>query len=67
MMLMLMLMLMLMFGFEVDTMEVHLREVAEVVDVIFIVEATVSHHGVRTFNMLQTHLFSLRRDVFVIF
>ena len=38
---------MLMFGFEVDTLEVQLREVADVVDVIFIVEATVTHHGVR--------------------
>jgi len=36
---------MLMFGFEVDTLEVQLREVADVVDVIFIVEATVTHHG----------------------
>merc|ERR1712018_170001 len=39
--------LMLMFGFEVDTLEVQLREVVDVVDVIFIVEATVTHHGVR--------------------
>ena len=38
---------MLMFGFEMDTLEVQLREVADVVDVIFIVEATVTHHGVR--------------------
>jgi len=37
--------LMLMFGFEVDTLEVQLREVADVVDVIFIVEASVTHHG----------------------
>ena len=37
----------LMFGFEVDTLEVQLREVVDVVDVIFIVEATVTHHGVR--------------------
>ena len=40
--------LMLMFGFEVDTLEVQLREVADVVDVVFIVEATVTHHGVRS-------------------
>ena len=39
---------MLMFGFEVDTLEVQLREVADVVDVVFIVEATVTHHGVRS-------------------
>jgi len=37
--------LMLMFGFEVDTLEVQLRESADLVDVIFIVEATVTHHG----------------------
>ena len=37
---------MLMFGFEVDTLEVQLREVVDLVDVIFIVEATVTHHGV---------------------
>jgi len=36
---------MLMFGFEVDTLEVQLREVVDLVDVIFIVEATVTHHG----------------------
>ena len=38
--------LMLLFGFEVDTLEVQLREVVDLVDVIFIVEATVTHHGV---------------------
>ena len=30
-----------------DTLEVQLRESADLVDVIFIVEATVTHHGVR--------------------
>ena len=45
--------LMLMFGFEVDTLEVQLREVADVVDVIFIVEATVTHHGVRNDQTLS--------------
>ena len=44
---------MLMFGFEVDTLEVQLREVADVVDVIFIVEATVTHHGVRNDQTLS--------------
>ena len=46
---------MLMFGFEVDTLEVQLREVVEVVDVIFIVEATVTHHGVRNSQTLSHH------------
>ena len=39
--------LMLLFGFEVDTLEIHLREAADMVDVIFLVESTATHHGVR--------------------
>ena len=39
--------LMLLFGFEVDTLEIQLRECHDLVDVIFMVEATVSHRGVR--------------------
>ena len=51
---------MLMFGFEVDTLEVQLREVADVVDVVFIVEATVTHHGVRSFcKPFKNQTFSL--------
>ena len=41
---------MLMFGFEVDTLEIHLREAADMVDVVFLVESTVTHHGVRFDN-----------------
>ena len=43
--------LMLLFGFEVDTLEIQLRECHDLVDVIFIVEATVSHRGVRCLMM----------------
>ena len=41
------LVLMLLFGFEVDTLEIHLREASDLVDVIFLVESTATHHGVR--------------------
>ena len=41
------LVLMLLLGFEVDTLEIHLREAADMVDVIFLVESTATHHGVR--------------------
>ena len=40
--------LMLLLGFEVDTLEIHLREAADLVDVIFLVESTSTHHGVRS-------------------
>jgi hypothetical protein len=33
------------FGFDVDTLEIHLREICDVVDKIFIMEATTSHNG----------------------
>ena len=36
---------MLLFSFEVDTLEVQLRQVLDLVDVVFIVEASVTHHG----------------------
>ena len=41
------LVLMLLLGFEVDTLEIHLREAADMVDVVFLVESTATHHGVR--------------------
>ena len=41
--------LMLLLGFEVDTLEIHLREAADLVDVIFLVESTSTHHGVRSY------------------
>ena len=56
--------LMLMFGFEVDTLEVQLREVVDLVDVIFIVEATVTHHGVgRATLKLLINLYFRKRSL----
>ena len=37
---------MILFSFEVDTLEIALREMIDIVDVIFLVEATKSHKGV---------------------
>ena len=37
---------MILFSFEVDTLEIALREMMDIVDVIFLVEATKSHKGV---------------------
>ena len=55
---------MLMFGFEVDTLEVQLREVVDLVDVIFIVEATVTHHGVgRATLKLWINLYFRKRSL----
>jgi len=39
--------LMLLLGFEVDTLEIHLREAVDMVDVIFLVESTTTHHGTK--------------------
>ena len=39
--------LMILFGFEVDTLEIALREQYEVVDKIFVVESTYTHQGVK--------------------
>jgi hypothetical protein len=36
---------MIQFGFEVDVLEIHLREVYDVVDVFFILESTKAHKG----------------------
>ena len=36
---------MILFGFEVDTLEIQLREAADLVDHYFIVEATLTHKG----------------------
>ena len=38
--------LMILFGFEVDTLEIALREQSDVVDKIFVVESTYTHQGV---------------------
>ena len=37
---------MLLFGFEVDTLEIALREQIELVDKVFIVESSLTHKGV---------------------
>ena len=37
---------MILFGFEVDTLEIALREQCQVVDKIFVVESTYTHQGV---------------------
>ena len=38
---------MVMFGFEVDSLEIALREQVDMVDRLFLVEATATHKGVR--------------------
>ena len=38
---------MILFGFEVDTLEIALREQLTLVDKVFIVESSVTHKGVR--------------------
>lgn len=35
----------IMLGFDMDTLEIHLREICDVVDKVFIIEATMSHNG----------------------
>ena len=42
------LVMMSMFGFEVDTMEIALREQLDYLDMIFIVESTINQKGVRS-------------------
>ena len=46
--------LMILFGFEVDTLEIALREQSDVVDKIFLVESTFTHQGVE-FTVSQFH------------
>ena len=41
--------LMILFGFEVDTLEIALREQHQVVDKIFLVESTKTHKGVKSY------------------
>ena len=38
---------MFLFGFEVDTLEIALREQQDLVDKIFLVESSATHRGVR--------------------
>ena len=40
-------MLMFLFGFELDTLEIALREQQDLVDKIFLVESSATHRGVR--------------------
>ena len=49
---------MILFGFEVDTLEIALKEQQDMVDKIFLVESSVSHKGVNIF-LSDFHLFIL--------
>ena len=44
--------MMMLFGFEADTIEIALHEQLDLVDKIFVVEATVTHKGVRHYKSL---------------
>ena len=46
--------LMILFGFEVDTLEIALREQLGLVDKLFIVESSVTHKGVSSGQVLTT-------------
>ena len=43
---------MILFGFEVDTLEIALREQLTLVDKVFIVESSVTHKGVRLSTLI---------------
>ena len=43
------LVLMFLFSFELDVLEIALKEQQDLVDKIFLVESSVTHRGVRTF------------------
>ena len=45
--------MMMLFGFEADTIEIALHEQLDLVDKIFVVEATVTHKGVRNYKLLM--------------
>ena len=45
---------MILFGFEVDTLEIALREQLGLVDKLFIVESSVTHKGVSSGQVLTT-------------
>ena len=38
--------MMMLFSFEVDTLEIALRDMLDIIDVVFLVESTKSHKGV---------------------
>ena len=55
---------MMMFGFEVDTLEISLREQLDWVDMVFLVEATTTTKGVsgkKTKTLIIYNLFNLHR------
>ena len=43
---------MILFGFEVDTLEIALREQLTLVDKVFIVESTLTHKGVSFISLI---------------
>ena len=47
------LVLMFLFSFEVDVLEIALREQQDLVDKIFLVESSASHRGVRRFSFYR--------------
>ena len=51
------LVLMILFGFEVDTLEIALREQLSLVDKVFIVESSVTHKGVRLSTLILLLMF----------
>lgn len=50
---------MILFSFELDTLEIAIREMMDIVDVIFLVEATKSHKGVNLTVYIFIHNFVL--------
>ena len=50
---------MILFSFELDTLEIAIREMMDIVDVIFLVEATKSHKGVKWHVYICIHTFVL--------
>ena len=44
---------MFLFSFEVDVLEIALREQQDLVDKIFLVESSASHRGVRRFSFYR--------------
>ena len=47
---------MFLFGFELDVLEIALREQQDLVDKIFLVESSATHRGVRIFQILSNSI-----------
>ena len=47
---------MILFGFEVDTLEIALREQLTLVDMVFIVESTLTHKEVSLISLIPLSL-----------